>query len=141
MKRLNLYIFIVLLLSIMVGSANSLHSQLYTLKNGDSTVVDKTLSSKYTYTYLYVNSVRPSGTDSLRIYTYNSALGTWMDAKLINLTLNTETTSGSPILLSGVNYIFAMYEMYLSGIKVVRANWVSGNDTTLTVYVKNVGSK
>ena len=141
MRKIKLYLFIVVILSIMGGGLNSLHSQLYTLKNADSTVVDKTLGSKYTYTYLYINSVRPSGDDSLRIFTYNSALGTWMDAKLINITLNTETTSGSPITIRGTNYIFAFYELYLSGFKVVRTNWVSGNDTTLTVYAKNVGSR
>ena len=113
-------------------------SQNYTLKNSDSTVAITNLGAKYEYTFLYFTSTRGTGTDSVKIYNYVPSLNTWIPSKLINLTMNTETTAGSIIPLSS-QVVYAFYELYLHGIKIVRTNWVHGNDTTLYVFVKNIG--
>lgn len=136
MKRIA---FLIVILLILIGGAFApSYSQKDTLRDADSTYENKTMGNKFAYTYLYINSVRTSGNDSLMIYTYNPGTNGWIPAKLINLTLNTETTAGSPIVISNTTNIFAFYEMFLYGFKIVRTNFVGGNDDRIYLFIKNI---
>lgn len=136
MKRIT---FITVILLILIGGAFApSYSQKEILQDADSTYENKTMGNKFQYTYLYINSVRSTGNDSLMVYTYNPATNGWVAAKLINLTLNTETTAGSPIIISNTTYIFAFYELFLSGFKIVRTNFVGGNDDRIYMFIKNI---
>lgn len=138
MKRIA---FLIVILLILIGGAFApSYSQKDTLRNADSTYENKTLGNKFKYTYLYINSERSTGNDSLMVYTYNPGTNGWVAAKLIDLTSNTETTAGSPIILSNTTHIFAFYELFLYGFKIVRTNFVGGNDDKIYIFIKNIQS-
>lgn len=123
------------------GSITPLYSQSHRFLDKDTTYTITTLNAQQPFTFLYFENPdsATSYTDSVMAYTYNPSLKTWIPAKLINISENTETTAGSPILLTdGIKKVFAFYELYLYGFKVRRLNTVVNNNP-LYMFAKSTG--
>jgi len=144
MKKLACALLLILGMGIIGGGIFSpLYSQSYRFVDKDTVYLATNLNGQYPYTFLYFenpDSTTPY-TDTIMVYNYNPIQKNWIPSKLINLSENTETTAGSPILLTdGIKKVFAFYEMYIYGVKVRRLNTVLNNNP-LNMFVKNTGGR